>query len=105
MDDNLARAGWPAARTARIVLPLLAGCAVSLGLGVYGSVHDPSGASIYSFVFTRTIAVKAWFVTAAVTLAVFQLVSALRLYGKIGIPGEVPSWLGAAHRASGTLAF
>jgi hypothetical protein len=102
-DDRVREA--PRVRAATILLPLLAGCIVSVGLGVYGSVHDPSGQSIYSFVFTRTIVMKAWFATAAAALAVFQLVSALRLYGKIRIPAAVPSWLGTAHRASGTLAF
>ena len=29
----------------------------------------------------------------------------LRLYGKIHIPRSFPSWLGQAHRLSGTLAF
>jgi hypothetical protein len=95
----------PAWRAVKILLPLLAGCTVSAALGVYGSIHDPSGQSIYSFVFTKTIVMKAWFATAAAALAVFQLVSALRLYGKIPIPREVPSWLGTAHRVSGTLAF
>jgi hypothetical protein len=35
-------------------------------------------------------------------LALLQVVGALWLYGKLGI--EAPSWLGMAHRASGTLA-
>ena len=93
------------ARAVMVLLPLFAGCAVSAGLGVYGSIHDPTGQSIYSFVFTRTIVMKAWFATAAVALALFQLVSALRLYGKLRIPREMPAWLPAVHRVSGTLAF
>jgi len=103
----MAMASPPAspARAVRILLPLLAGCAVSAALGVYGSIHDPTGRSIYSFVFTRTIDMKAWFATAAVALALFQLVTALRMYGKIRIPRRRPRWLGKAHRLSGTLAF
>jgi hypothetical protein len=88
-----------------ILLPLVAGCAVSAGLGVYGSIHDPTGQSIYSFVFTKTIVMKAWFATTAAALALFQLVTALRLYGKIRLPRAMPSWLPKVHRASGTLAF
>jgi hypothetical protein len=92
-------------RVVKIMLPILAGCAVSLFLGVYGSVHDPTGQSIYSFVFTKTITMKVWTTSVIMVLVLFQLVSALRLFGKIRFPREVPAWLGKAHRASGTVAF
>lgn len=38
-------------------------------------------------------------------LALFNLGSSLRIYGKVGDPATVPTWLGDAHRLSGTLAF
>lgn len=88
----------------KIVLLLLAGAAVAVSLGVYGRVHDPTGRSLVTIFFTATINLKVWLATGAFALALFQLGSALRLYGKIG-SGRPPRWLGRAHRASGTTAF
>jgi hypothetical protein len=95
-----------AVRPARtgLLVALLAGSAVALGLGVYGNVHDPTGRSLVSLFFTATINAKVWLATAAMTLGLFQLGSALRIYGKLGAR-PAPSWLGSAHRLSGTLAF
>jgi len=87
-----------------LLVALLVGCAVAVGLGVYGNVHDPTGRSLVSLFFTATINAKVWLATAAMALGLFQLGSALRIYGKIGT-GPAPSWLGSAHRISGTLAF
>ena len=88
----------------KVVVILLAGAAVAVSLGVYARVHDPSGLSLVTLFFTATINLKVWLATGAFALALFQLVSALRLYGKIG-SGRPPRWLGRAHRASGTGAF
>jgi hypothetical protein len=41
--------------------------------------------------------------TAIGVLALLQLVGALWMYGKLGI--RAPSWLGTAHRTSGTIAL
>jgi hypothetical protein len=90
---------------ARALVPLLFGAGISLSLGVYGRVHDPTGQSIFSLVFTRTITMKVWLATFAAALALFQLLSALRMYGRISIPRTMPSWLPTLHRVSGALAF
>jgi hypothetical protein len=90
---------------AKLLVPALLGAAIALGLGVYGNEHDPTGRSIFSLVFTKTINMKAWFATAAATLALFQLYSGLRIYGRVPFPRTLPGWFEAAHRASGTLAF
>ena len=90
---------------AKLLIPALIGAAVALALGVYGHVHDPTGQSIFSLVFTKTINMKTWFATAALSLAFFQLYSGLRIYGRVAFPRTMPSWFGAAHRGSGTLAF
>jgi hypothetical protein len=95
----------PRAGRVKVLLPLLAGAAVSVLLGVYGSVHDPAGKGAIDLVFVRTVNLKVWMATAAAIIAVFQLLSALRLYGRISIPREVPSWLGMLHRVTGTVAF
>ena len=57
----------------KLVAALLAGGAVSVALGVYGSVHDPTGEKPYTLFFTDTIQLKVWFATAVVVLAVVQV--------------------------------
>ncbi len=91
-------------RGSRLALALLLGALVALSLGVYGSIHDPTGRSLISLFFTATINLKIWLATVAVSLALFQVLSAARFYGRLG-RGHGPAWLGRAHRASGTLAF
>ena len=88
----------------RTIGVLVVGSGVALALGVYGNVHDPTGRSLVSLFFSGTINLKVWLATLAVALAVFQLVSALRIYGRIG-SGDPPAWLSTAHRLSGTGAF
>jgi hypothetical protein len=88
----------------KLVGILAVGAAVAVSLGVYGRVHDPTGRSLVTLAFTRSINLKVWFATAAFALALFQVGSALRIYGKVG-SGRPPKWLRPAHRISGTLAF
>jgi hypothetical protein len=88
-----------------LLLVLLAGAAVSLFFGAYGRIHDPTGEATLTLFFTSTINLKVWFATVAILFALVQIVTALRLFGKIKIPRRMPSWLGDAHRLSGTLAF
>ena len=61
---------------------------------------------IVTWVFSSTIASKAWFATAAIVLAILQVLSAARIYGRfervIPLPGKV---VGRVHRWSGRLAF
>ena len=82
----------------------LAGAAVSVLVGVYGRVHDPTGETVATLFFRDQITMKAWTATLVIALALVQIVSALRLYGKVG-SGDPPPWLGDVHRLSGTLAF
>ncbi len=84
---------------------LLAGAAASVLLGVYADSHTPSGEKPYTLFFSDTIQLKAWFATAAVILAVVQVLLAMRIYGKLDWPKKVPPWLGDAHRLTGTVAF
>jgi hypothetical protein len=83
---------------------LAAGAVVFLSLGIYGNVHDPTGRSLVTLFFTQTITLKVWLATAAVALALFQGVTALRMYGKLG-RSTGPRWIRTAHRLSGTGAF
>src|SRR3989442_12155315 len=88
----------------RFGLALAFGAAVALSLGIYGREHDPTGRSLVTLFFTQTITLKVWFATVAVLLALFQGVTALRIYGRLG-KHTGPRWLRPAHRISGTAAF
>ena len=96
----------PPVAPAKLLVPALAGAAVAVGLGVYGNEHTPTGESILGdgLFFSATLNMKAWLATVVVGLACFQVLSALRIYGRIG-SGPAPDWLGGAHRISGALAF
>jgi hypothetical protein len=88
-----------------LVTVLLAGAAVSLFFGAYGRIHDPAGEQTLTLFFSTTINLKVWFATVALLFGLVQLTTAARLFGKIGIPRQMPPWLGDAHRLSGTIAF
>jgi hypothetical protein len=101
-------AGTPAARRAspsatRVIVPLLAGAAVAVSLGAYGSVHDPTGETITTLGFSGMINMKVWLTTGAATLALVQLATALRMYGRLG-SGPAPGWVAPLHRGSGGVA-
>jgi hypothetical protein len=91
--------------SARLIGILLAGGAVSVALGVYANVHDPTHEQPYTLFFTNTIHLKVWFATAVLVLAVVQILLAMRMYGRIRVPRTAPPWLGDAHRLTGTVAF
>jgi hypothetical protein len=95
--------GGPAGRRGAVLA--LAGAAVAVALGVYASAHDPTGETPYTLGFTTTLNLKVWFATVALLLAGVQLLTALRMYGKVSWPADLPSWFGELHRLSGTLAF
>ena len=75
---------------------------------MHGLVLSVSGTytDIVTSVFSATIAAKAWFATAAIVLAIVQVLSAARIYGRLAhvipLPGKV---VGRLHRWSGRLAF
>ncbi|MBH0780140.1 DUF6529 family protein [Nocardia bovistercoris] len=99
-ETSTTRPGTPALA---IVVAVLVGAAVSILLGVYGKTHDPRFFSINVAGFSSPTAVKTWLATVATALALFQLGSALAMYGKI--PGlRAPGWVGPAHVWSGRLA-
>jgi Family of unknown function (DUF6529) len=81
-----------------------AGALVALSVGTYAHLHTPAvGAP--TFGFDSPLEMKAWFTTGAAVLAIFQLVTALWMWGRLPLAGSAPGWVGNAHRLSGTLAF
>ena len=80
------------------------GAAVAIALGLYGRVHDPQTDLAITLGFTDTITMKVWLSSVSVLFALFQIFSALWLYGRLPISSR-PSWLIHSHRISGRLAF
>ena len=81
------------------------GAAVALALVLYSAVvHEPATDLAITLGFADTITMKVWLTTIAVLFALFQLFSALWMYGRLPIASR-PSWLANAHRISGRLAF
>ena len=56
-------------------------------------------------VFSSTIAAKAWFATAAVILALLQVTTAARIYGRLSFLPERGPAIATTHRWSGRIAF
>jgi hypothetical protein len=80
------------------------GAAVAIALGLYGRVHEPATDLAITLGFADTITMKVWLTTIAVLFALFQVFTALWMYGRLPLERR-PSWLANAHRISGRLAF
>ena len=68
-------------RASVLIVPFLIGAAVTVLLGVYGGLHEPTGIAVSIAGFSGPLAAKVWLATVAVVLAVVQLFSALAMYG------------------------
>jgi len=89
-----------------VAIPLsafAAGAVVALLIGVFGKAHDPTLDGTTTLGFDTVIDMKVVVSTVIGVLAVLQVIGALWIYGKLGI--VAPSWLGTAHRISGTIAL
>jgi Family of unknown function (DUF6529) len=88
----------------RLLVAGAVGALVAVSLGVYGHVHDPATDLAITLGFKDTITMKVWLASASALLAIFQILSALWMYGRLPL-GAAPDWIGGAHRISGRLAF
>ena len=88
--------------TAKAVGAVLVGAAVTIGLGVLARLHEPTGIAVNISGFSSPQTVKVWLASGAAVFAVVQLVSALSVYGRLGV--TVPR-AGTLHRWSGRIAF
>jgi hypothetical protein len=94
----------PTPTAVKLLVPLAVGALVSVALGTYGRVHDPTGVGVLVAGFSGAQAAKAWMATSVVLLVLVQLGSALVMYGKF--PGvSASSWTAPLHRWSGRGAF
>ena len=98
MADNRAEKSMAIPLTAFAV-----GAVVALLVGVFGKVHDPSLDGTTTLGYDTVIGMKVVVTTVIAVLVLLQLVGALWMYGKLG--SQAPSWVGKAHRASGTIAL
>ena len=84
-----------------VVVAFAIGTAVSIGLGVYGRLHTPTGHAVNIAGFSSGAAAKAALASVVMGLAIVQVVTAMGIYGRIPLRG---AWVGAVHRWSGRLA-
>lgn len=94
----------PSRRTALIAL-LLVGASVAVSLGVYARVHTPAGRPVFTLGFSGMLQMKTWLTTAAASLLVVQLVTALWMWGRLPGAASAPPWAAVLHRWSGAVAF
>ena len=100
----MAHTSAPQQRSMAVPLTAFAvGAVVALLLGIFGKAHDPTLSGTTTLGFSTVLAMKTVVSVVIGVLAIGQVLGALWLYGKLGIPA--PSWLGAAHRVSGTVAL
>ncbi|HEY3406801.1 MAG TPA: DUF6529 family protein [Propionicimonas sp.] len=89
--------------TRLLLIFILIGAAIAVALGVYGRVHEPSGNALFTLGFPSLIWMKVTLATAAMVLAIVQVFTALRMFGRIG-HAPVPRATVLTHRFSGVLA-
>jgi hypothetical protein len=77
--------------------------AVSVGLGAYGRLHEGTGTALNLAGFSSGLYAKSWLASLAIVFALVQLITALRMYGKLG-RRATGAWASRVHRWSGRLA-
>jgi hypothetical protein len=90
-------------RPALFLVPLLVGSVVAVGVGAYGRLHHPTGRALFTGPFNNLTEFKAWATVLALAFGLIQLLTALWMYGRLGV--RAPSWAGALHRTTGIIAF
>jgi hypothetical protein len=83
-----------------VLVAFAIGTAASVGLGVYGRLHKPTGYALNLAGFSSGLAVKTWLATAAFFFALVQIVTAMGVMGRI----KMGPWINPVHRWSGRIA-
>jgi uncharacterized protein DUF6529 len=68
-----------------LTVAILAGAVVAVSLGVYAKVHHPAGKPVFTLGFSGVLQMKAWLATIVLVLALVQLLTALAMWGKLGV--------------------
>ena len=92
-------------RPAALAVPLAAGAATALALGIYASVHEPSGRDFVLTGFDSSASWKSALASVTAFMFVMQVSLGLRLVGRIGPRVPPPPWARDLHRLVGTVAF
>jgi hypothetical protein len=94
----------PAASRPWLAVPLVAFALVSLSVGLVAHRTIKSPGPYFHLFFSDTIHMKVWLATAAIVLAITQLVTASRVYGLLHFPppGRLYNFV---HRWSGRTAI
>lgn len=93
----------PGGTSPKLAAAIAVGAVVSVSLGVYGRTHDPTFESFTNLGFASQLQMKSWLTVTAVVLASIQLVTALRVYGRLG-RGKPSPRVSTIHRTCGVLA-
>jgi hypothetical protein len=107
MSDATPSRATTADPVVRLLGLALIGAAVSVALGIYGRLHEPTFKALFTLgIFSNTLTMKAWLTTIVVILALVQLTTALVIFGKLKIgTAGTPAWASPTHRWSGRIAF
>jgi hypothetical protein len=97
-------AGQQGKGTAALLVAVVIGVAVSVGLGAYGRLHQPTGTAINIAGFSSGITAKVWLASIAFLFALIQLASAMIMYGRFPGVRRAPGWIDPLHRWSGRIA-
>lgn len=96
-EEGPTHSAAPAVRTGPLLVAVALGTLVSVGLGVYGRLHEPAFFAISVAGFSSGTAVKSWLGTAAFVLVLAQVVSARRMYRGGGrVAAALHRWSGRA---------
>lgn len=91
-------------RLAALLVPVAVGIAVSVGLGVYGRLHEGTGSALNIAGFSSGLAAKTWLTTAAFVLVLVQLWTSMRMYGRLSRRGPAGPRTAFVHRWAGRAA-
>ncbi len=92
-------------RPAVLAVPLGLGAVTALALGLYSSIHEPTGRDFVLTGFDSTASWKSALASATVFLVLVQMTLGLRLTGRLGPRRPPPPWAADVHRLVGTVAF
>ncbi|MFN2568543.1 MAG: DUF6529 family protein [Candidatus Dormibacteria bacterium] len=89
-------------RTSWLLVPLVLALAIAGGIYAFGTSHTPDySISLFGRTAAATLPLKSWLASVILGLALWQLVLALWMYGKLPGTGEAPRRLPLVHRLSG----
>ncbi|MEP6651547.1 MAG: DUF6529 family protein [Lapillicoccus sp.] len=86
-----------------LAVPVVVGVGVAVALGVYGSLHESASYAISIAGFSSGAVAKSWLATAAIVLAIVQLVTGAGMWGWFGLGDR--AWVAPLHHWSGRLAI